>query len=213
MSFSKNKTASLAPVLAAVAAGLVLVAAFVVYLGSRTPGDDSAEAGFARDMMVHHAQAVEMAEILRDKTESGEMRTLTADIALTQQAQIGQMQGWLSVWDLPITGTEPQMAWMGHQMDGQMPGMATPKQINTLRNAPPEETEKQFLKLMIPHHQAAVPMAEAVLEKTDRPEVQNLAKAIMASQKSEIKVMQDLLEERGENAPEPDDPGTHSHQH
>src|SRR3712207_5353493 len=59
------------------------------------PSDSSPEAGFARDMMVHHAQAVEMAEILRDKSESEEMRTLAADIALTQQAQIGQMQGWL----------------------------------------------------------------------------------------------------------------------
>lgn len=217
MGFSKNKTASLAPVLAAVAAGLVLVAAFVVYLGSRTPGDDSAEAGFARDMMVHHAQAVEMAEILRDKTESGEMRTLTADIALTQQAQIGQMQGWLSVWDLPITGTEPQMAWMGHQMDGQMPGMATPKQINTLRNAPPEETEKQFLRLMIPHHKAALEMSDAALARTDHPEVRRLAHAIKNSQQSEIKVMQNLLEERGGEPQEPENSGashdSHSHEH
>src|SRR5918992_1175568 len=82
--------------------------------GIGSPSDSSPEAGFARDMMVHHAQAVEMAEIVRDKTESEEIRTLAADIALTQQAQIGQMQGWLQVWDLPPTGTVPAMSWMGH---------------------------------------------------------------------------------------------------
>lgn len=217
MSFSKNKNASFAPVLAAVAAGLVLVAALAVFLGSRTPRDDSAEAGFARDMMVHHAQAVEMAEILRDTSESDEMRTLAADISLTQQAQIGQMQGWLAVWGLPITGTEPQMAWMGHDMDGQMPGMATPKQINTLRNAPPEEAEKQFLRLMIPHHKAALGMSDAVLARTDRPEVQRLAQAIKNSQQSEIRVMQDLLEERSGEPQEPKNSGashdSHSHEH
>jgi uncharacterized protein (DUF305 family) len=49
---------------------------------------------------------------------------------------------------------------------------------------------------MIPHHQAAVPMAEAVLNETDRPEVRQLAGAIVASQKAEIEVMRDLLEER-----------------
>jgi uncharacterized protein (DUF305 family) len=48
-------------------------------------------------MMVHHAQAVEMAEIVRDRTENPQTRTLATDIALTQQAQIGQMQGWLAV--------------------------------------------------------------------------------------------------------------------
>jgi uncharacterized protein (DUF305 family) len=94
-------------------------------LTSVPPGNDSAEAGFARDMIVHHAQAVQMAEIIRDKTNSDDMRLLAADISLTQQAQVGIMQGWLEVWGLPITGEEPAMAWMGHPIDGLMPGMAT----------------------------------------------------------------------------------------
>jgi uncharacterized protein (DUF305 family) len=177
--------------------GSLAVTALALYLTSRPLGDDSAEAGFARDMMVHHAQAVEMAGILRDKSVSLEMETLATDIALTQQAQIGQMQGWLAVWGLPVTGAEPSMAWMGHPTDGRMPGMATPEEVGALREAPPEEAEKRFLRLMIPHHQAAVPMAEAVLEETDRPEVSELASAIVASQKAEIEVMRDLLAERG----------------
>lgn len=214
MSFLKNNSASLAPILAAATAALILVAALLVFVNSRTPGDGSAEAGFARDMMVHHAQAVEMAEILRDKTQDDGMRTLSADIALTQQAQIGQMQGWLAVWGLPITGPEPRMTWMGHEMDGQMPGMATPKQINTLRNASPDEADKQFLQLMIPHHKAALDMSDAALARTARPEVQRLATAIKNSQQSEIKVMQDLLEKRGVKPNEPSGGTSHdSHEH
>ena len=96
-------------------------------LVTRLPGEGSAEAGFARDMIVHHAQAVQMAEIVRDRTQSDDMRLLAADISLTQQAQIGIMQGWLQVWGLPISGAEPAMAWMGHPMDGPMPGMASPR--------------------------------------------------------------------------------------
>ncbi len=155
--------------------------------------------------MVHHAQAVEMAEILRDKPVSPGMQTLAKDIALTQQAQIGQMQGWLSVWGLPMTGAEPAMAWMGHPTDGRMPGMATPEEIEALQEASPQEAEKRFLQLMIPHHQAAVPMAEAVLEETDRPEVRRLASAVIASQRAEIEVMREMLEERGAA------PGDHPH--
>ena len=183
-----------------------LAGATAALLVTRLPGNDSAEAGFARDMMVHHAQAVEMAEIVRDKTESEEVRILASDISLTQQAQIGIMQGWLAVWGLPVTGTEPAMAWMGHPTEGRMPGMANPEEVNRLRNAPPEEADAMFLRLMIPHHQAAIPMAEAVLEETDRPEVEQLAGAIVASQRAEIKTMQGMLRDMGTEAPAEEPP-------
>jgi uncharacterized protein (DUF305 family) len=58
-----------------------------------------------------------------------------------------------------------------------------------------------FLRLMIPHHHAAVPMAEAILKETDRPEVERLASAIVASQRAEIATMQDMLKDMGEEAP------------
>jgi uncharacterized protein (DUF305 family) len=180
---------------------LALVAAFfagasmALLLTPGPPGDDSPEAGFARDMMVHHAQAVEMAEIVRDKTKSEEIRTLATDIALTQQAQIGIMQGWLDVWGLPSSGTEPAMSWMGHPTEGPMPGMATPQEIDRLREAPPEEADEQFLWLMIRHHRAAIPMASAILKRTDRPEVRELAGAIAASQRQEIRTMEAMSEE------------------
>ena len=165
-------------------------------LVTRPPGEDSAEVGFARDMMVHHAQAVQMAEIVRDRTHSDAMRLLVLDISLTQQAQIGIMQGWLQAWGLPITGTEPAMSWMGHPMDGPMPGMASPEEIALLSKAPPEEVDRLFFRLMIAHHQAALPMAEAILERTDRPEIRQLAESIEASQRAEIQLMEGMLRNR-----------------
>src|SRR5574342_479316 len=58
---------------------------------SSTPGDESIEAGFARDMSEHHAQAVEMGMIAYQKANLPEVRTLGGDIAMTQQGQIGMM--------------------------------------------------------------------------------------------------------------------------
>lgn len=188
--------------LVALAAFVVLVLAWAVLayqVLKWSPGEDSAEAGFARDMMVHHAQAVEMAEILRDKTESEEMRIFATDVALTQQAQLGQMEGWLAVWGLLPTGAEPPMAWMGEPVaDGaRMPGMASPEQLEDLRKASPKEADELFLRLMIPHHAGSHPMAEAVLAQTERPEVERLASAIASSQRGEIETMQRMLAERG----------------
>jgi uncharacterized protein (DUF305 family) len=185
----------------------ILVAATFLYLWatSRPPGEHSAEAGFARDMMVHHAQAVEMARIVEDKTKDPEIRSLSADIALTQQAQIGQMQGWLDVWGLPPTGTEEPMAWMGHPTDGPMPGMATPEEIERLGELLPDKADEMFLRLMIPHHEAAIPMAQAVTERSDNPVVDAFAEKVVASQRVEVRNMQQMLEDMGA-APAKEDP-------
>ena len=158
------------------------------------PGEDSPDVGFARDMMTHHAQAVDMATLLRDRTDDPEMRQLALDIMLTQQAQIGQMQGWLALWGYPIARTDPAMSWMGMPTSGRMPGMATPEQLNQLRNLEGTEAESLFLKLMIPHHRGGVAMGEAALAQARHPEVRALAQSIVDGQTSEIALMQELLQ-------------------
>ncbi|MFF4247291.1 DUF305 domain-containing protein [Streptomyces sp. NPDC001822] len=88
-----------------------------------TPAADSADAGFARDMAVHHQQAVEMSFIVRDVTDDADVRRLAYDIANTQANQRGMLLGWLDLWALPKTapdGAAP-MAWMsggGHDGAG-----------------------------------------------------------------------------------------------
>ncbi|HET7478694.1 MAG TPA: DUF305 domain-containing protein [Rubrobacteraceae bacterium] len=191
--------------LVALIAVLLAATMLVMYIAGRPPGDGSPEAGFARDMSVHHGQAVEMAGIVQLRTKDPKIRSLATDIVLTQQSQIGTMQGWLDVWGLSPTGTEQQMAWMGHPMSGRMPGMASPKEINRLSTLPPEKTDVLFLQLMIPHHKAAIPMAQAVLDRTNQPEVQRLADSIIASQKSEIEAMQAMLKDKNAS-PAKEDP-------
>jgi uncharacterized protein (DUF305 family) len=94
------------------------------------------------------------------------------------------------------------MSWMGEPTNGLMPGMATPEDIQQLRDASPEEADVLFLQLMIPHHQAALQMTDAILSRSNRPDVESLAKAIYASQQSEIQNMQEMLQDRGASLPE-----------
>jgi uncharacterized protein (DUF305 family) len=157
----------------------------------------SPEAGFARDMIVHHSQAVVLALILYDHTQSAELHQIALDIILSQQNQIGQMQGWLYLWNLPTSGPDLPMAWMGAPTEGLMPGMATDEQIAALRTATGVDLDRMFIQLMIPHHQSAIHMAQTILDKTSVPAVQNLARSMIDSQTGEIKILQSILDSLG----------------
>lgn len=176
---------------------LVALAATSPVLGQSAapPADDSADAGFARDMSDHHAQAVEMSLIVLGRTDDPAIRTLATDILLTQQAQIGMMHGWLDIWGLPQAGFGPRMAWMGHAMDGSMPGMASDDEMASLRDLPPAEADRQYLELMIRHHQGGLEMARAGIDLGQQPVVRRLAQAILNGQQAEIDAMRQMLDE------------------
>lgn len=161
------------------------------------PGPNSAEVGFARDMSVHHAQAVEMSLLVYENTEDAVIRQLARDIILTQQNQIGRMEAWLQSWDQPLLSMEPKMAWMGMATTGLMPGMATREQLNALAEAEGVDADALFLELMIAHHRSGVQMAEAVLARTDRPIVVDLAESMVQGQQKEIDLMQEILQAKG----------------
>lgn len=163
------------------------------------PLTDSPEAGFARDMSFHHANAVELALIAYDQTEDPEISIFAHDIALTQQAQIGQMQGWLNLWGLSLTSIEPAMTWMDAPVapGTLMPGIAPESALQELSSLHGDEADIRFLNLMIVHHLSGVHMAEAILARTDHPEVRRLAQSMVTAQSSEIDYMKTLILRKG----------------
>ena len=184
--------------------GFILLA--IVLLGSgfaagyqlkqdAVPSEDSAEVGFARDMTLHHLQAIEMATLLYDRTDDELLRFLAYDILTTQQAQIGMMRGWLDLWQYSPNGKEPAMTWMGMPTDGMMPGMATTEELRQLRDISGREAEILFMQLMIPHHESGVMMANAAFSRAEEPAVKDLALKMAQAQASEIEYMQSWLAE------------------
>ncbi|MEV4534587.1 DUF305 domain-containing protein [Asanoa sp. NPDC049518] len=163
--------------------------------------DASVEAGFARDMSSHHAQAVEMGMLAHGRSDDPDVRTLGGDIALTQHGQIGIMQTWLRDWDLLPTGEQPRMAWMatheGHAADGPMPGMATQEEMTRLRTATGRDFDVLFGQLMLRHHLGGIVMADAALAQSDDEDVHWLAESMKSAQQSEIGALTQLLERKG----------------
>jgi len=184
--------------------GACTVAMVWLLVGGRLafPADDSAEAGFARDMATHHAQASEMSFVVRDSSTDPRLRALAYDIIVTQTAQRGMFMGWLQQWGLSQASTVPRMSWMpGHThaataAGGPMPGMASAAELERLRGATDQDAERLFLQLMIRHHEGGVLMAKALLTQSTREEVIAIAKHIDEGQTAEITLMKELLAER-----------------
>ncbi|MCH5677132.1 DUF305 domain-containing protein [Streptomyces gilvus] len=168
-----------------------------------TPAAESADAGFARDMAVHHQQAVEMSYIVRDRTKNVEVRRLAYDIAQTQANQRGMLLGWLDLWGLPKVSAKPPMSWMGmgdmpERGDGSlMPGMATDTEMKKLGTLNGRQAEIFYLQLMTDHHKGGIHMAEGCVAKCQVGVEKQLAQGMVDAQQSEIKLMADMLKERG----------------
>lgn len=201
MTRSGGRLALAVTALVALVVGVLATLLVVRATGETSVLDTGADAGFARDMQTHHRQAVEMAFLVRDRTEDPEVRTLAFDIITSQQQQAGQMYGWLVQWGLPQTGPREPMAWVGgdhgHGEGGTMPGMATDEQLDELRAAEGVEAERIFLELMTEHHRGGVDMARAALADARTDEVLTLAGAIERAQATEIDLMERMLAERG----------------
>jgi len=187
---------------AALVVGLLLGAVGgLLYRPLTQPKDNSAEAGFLRDMSTHHAQAVEMSMIAHANSTDQAVVTLAGDIALTQQGQINYMQAWLRDWHLSPTSTQSPMAWMpggpAEVVNGLMPGMATPDQLATLRKATGKQLDIQFLQLMRQHHLGGIHMAQEAIDRSKNKDVDWLAGTMVTSQQGEITVINDMLKQLG----------------
>lgn len=167
------------------------------------PADGSVDVGFARDMITHHDQAIEMAGVTRDNSTNPQVRLLAFDIETGQLAQVGQMQGWLQVWGKNPNNPGDPMSWMpasahmDHGSGGLMPGMATQEEMDRLRKARGNDLDVLFLQLMIRHHQGGIPMAEYAVEHAAQPVVRDLADKMVKAQSAEVISMEKLLRQLG----------------
>jgi uncharacterized protein (DUF305 family) len=154
------------------------------------PADTNLDLRFIDAMTPHHQGATEMAKEAQQKSKRPEIQKLAADIIQAQDKEIAQMDQWRKAW-YPKASDTPMAynAQMGHMMamsSEQKQGMMMSQDLG----AADADFDLRFINAMIPHHEGAVTMAKEVLSKTKRPEIKQMAKEIVTSQKAEIEQMQ-----------------------
>ncbi len=153
-----------------------------------------ADVKFMQGMISHHAQAVEMTELLASRSDRDTMRRLAQRIELSQEDEITMMQEWLSSREQAVTELD------AHHAPGwePMPGMLTDEEMGRLEAAPAVEFDPLFLELMIKHHRGALTMVETLLSQRGAAQDSQLfafTSDITSDQSMEIDRMDAMLAE------------------
>ncbi|MEL6371220.1 MAG: DUF305 domain-containing protein [Pseudomonadota bacterium] len=154
---------------------------------------------FMQDMIPHHHQAVQMAALVKDRTNNEDLSTLAGKIDATQADEIEFMQGWLR--DRGQNVPDPAAHHAMH-MSHKMAGMASPEDMAKLATLEGVPFDRLFLELMIAHHDGAVKMAEELLIKPGSaydPVLFEFVNDVIGDQTAEIERMNSLLADLSED--------------
>lgn len=149
---------------------------------------NAADTTFAQMMIPHHAQAVEMSDMVLKKQDiPAEVTALATQIKAAQAPEIEQMTGWLKSWNESATASAG--AHSGHGTGGMM----SADDMKKLDAAQGTEAATLFLTQMIAHHEGAVMMAKTEESSGQNAEAIALSKTIITTQEKEIQEMKALL--------------------
>jgi uncharacterized protein (DUF305 family) len=160
--------------------------------GSGSPDSSSESAAtfndqdvmFAQSMIVHHSQAIDMAEtILAKDGIDPRVTDLAENIKGAQGPEIDQLEGYLEGW-----GATSEMGGMD-----SMGGMMSEDDMADLEAATGVEASRLFLEQMTEHHMGAVEMAQMEADQGKDPDATALAQKIIGDQTSELALMEELL--------------------
>jgi len=148
---------------------------------------------FMQDMIPHHNQAVQMAELVADRTNRQELVDVAGRIDVSQLDEIEFMQQWLRERGERVPDPTAHDAM---HTSHKMAGMASPEQMADLAQAEGTAFDRMFLELMITHHEGAVTMVEELLEQPGAaydPVLFEFTTDVTNDQSTEIERMNALL--------------------
>lgn len=152
------------------------------------------DVAFMQHMIVHHAQALEMAKLAKDRTNNADVLAAAGRIEASQADEMSFMTTWLKERGEPAA--DPKMAGHGEHMHMMMKGMASPEDMKALAAAKGADFDRRFLTLMIAHHEGAVDMVKELLDEDGTaadPVLFQFVGDVENEQSGEIKKMDKVL--------------------
>jgi uncharacterized protein (DUF305 family) len=156
---------------------------------ARTSSEAADDIAFARNMIPHHEQAVQMAQMVPTNTTNQQVIALANQITITEVPEIQAFRAWLMQWE-DAQGSDSA----GHDSHGMpMPGMVDQASLDKLQSLRGAEFDRLWLTSMIDHHRGAIAMAQDEVAHGRNADVLYLARSMIAAQQGEIDQMKQML--------------------
>jgi uncharacterized protein (DUF305 family) len=159
------------------------------------PRHSDADVRFVTGMIGHHAQALEMVALVRERATRADVKLIAERIEVSQRDEIAMMERWLRARGHPAPAADSAHAHHGG-FHAQMPGMLTAEEMQRLAAASGAEFDRLFLELMIRHHEGALAMVAELFGTRgggQESEVFHIASEVDADQRMEIDRMRTML--------------------
>jgi uncharacterized protein (DUF305 family) len=152
------------------------------------PAHNVADVAFAQNMVPHHQQAVDMAELIPRHTSNPKMLVIARDMSADQQSEIRALSRLLDKW-----GESAAMDHGDHEGMPGMPGMVDPATMNQLQSLDGNAFDALWMRSMISHHRGAVAMAQDEIAHGQSQDAITMAHNIVTTQQREIAYLTHLL--------------------
>ncbi|RYY65406.1 MAG: DUF305 domain-containing protein [Chitinophagaceae bacterium] len=146
------------------------------------PSRGNNDQDFAAQMRIHHQGAVDMAQLELAQGKDEQLRSMAQQIVQGQQAEIAQFDRYLAV--NPPAGAQPGSFYQAAHGSMQHPASAAGGSV-----------DEQFARLMIPHHQSAIQMADQYRQMGKDAALKQTAGAIITAQQKEIATLEAWLKQ------------------
>lgn len=149
-----------------------------------------ADVAFARNMLPHHQQGVELAAMVPGHTLNPDLRVIATHIRADQQAEIHTLNLLLAKWHEP---PEPHHADGAGPNGMTMAGMVDQSTMNRLVSLDGAAFDTLWATSMISHHQGAITMAQNEIAHGQSADAIHVATLIVEAQQREISIMTHLI--------------------
>ncbi|PTY41382.1 DUF305 domain-containing protein [Brachyspira hampsonii] len=148
------------------------------------------DADFLANMIPHHQGAIISSKKLLETTTNEALITLANNIIAEQEKEVSEFTNLVSELKNKNTSYEDiDTQTLGNEMETIMNNMM--KDMSSIEVA--GDNDIDFLKGMIPHHQAAIDVSKKILEYTKDDKIKEIANRIIAAQEKEINDMNNML--------------------
>ncbi|MGK8507194.1 DUF305 domain-containing protein [Nocardia asiatica] len=154
------------------------------------PDYNETDVRFLQMMYPHHAQAVQMADMVPSRSQNQQVLDLAAAVKAAQEPEMAQISALLQQFGKPAPTEDHGMPGMP-----EMPGMMSPEGMASLQSMSGSDFDRMWLSMMIEHHRGAIEMAQTELANGKNPEARKLAETVISTQQAEIDQMQRMLQQ------------------